>query len=468
MAKRKNGEGNWGVRTINGTQYKYYRKYYDWKEDYQTFYGKTEKEINRKRIEFEEKNKDKHKLNLKNVPNETFYYYCIYWIEKVKPFDGSDTKEVTLSGYYEAIETRIKNTDLGNTQIASLNTKSFQDYINEYCIKEKKYSRGTIKRTQSILNQICEHLYKKDKYASENYMSEVVIPSEKNIITKRKEIPFLEESDMNKLYNEFLRVDSNGSKVYGINSYAIIFIMYTGLRFSECAALKWKDINFDLKIVNITHVVSLIKNKQSDNPKYILVDTVGTKSTTSNRSIPLADIPLNILKELYKEQNENDYIFSNDGKTLLNNRNVTRTLNIMQKNSKCKVERCGLHSLRHTFGSYLILKGTDIKTVSELLGHSGIEITLNIYIHIINAQKASSIQLFNEVRSEQQEVQTEKKTDILKFLSENGINVIEIEEGMLGYIANNKIVKLPINKTISVETLEIKNIDIYNEFYKNI
>ena len=93
---------------------------------------------------------------------------------------------------------------------------------------------------------------------------------------------------------------------------------------------------------------------------------------------------------------------------------------------------------------------------------------MNIYVHIINAQKASSIQLFNEVRNEQQEVQTEKKTDILKFLSENGINVIEIEEGMLGYISNNKIVKLPINKTISVETLEIKNIDIYNEFYKNI
>ncbi len=468
MAKRKNGEGNWGIRTINGTQYKYYRKYYDWKEDYQTFYGKTEKEINRKRIEFEEKNKGKHKLNLKNVPNETFYYYCLYWIEKIKPYDGSDTKEVTLSGYYEAIETRIKNTDLGNTQISSLNTKVFQDYIDEYCIKEKKYSRGTIKRTQSILNQICEYLYKKDNYASENYMSNVIIPSEKNIPTKRKEIPFLEESDMNKLYNEFLRTDSNGSKIYGINSYVVIFIMYTGLRFSECAALKWKDINFDLKIVNITHVVSLIKNKQSDSPKYILVDTIGTKSNTSNRSIPLADIPFSILKELYHEQDENDYIFSNDGKTLLNNRNVTRTLNIMQKNSKCKIKKCGLHSLRHTFGSYLILKGTDIKTVSELLGHSGIEVTLNIYIHIINAQKASSIQLFNNLNTEKKEIKSENKTDILKFLSENGINIIEIEEGMLGYIDSNKIVKLPINKTISLESLEIKNIDVYNEFYKNI
>lgn len=469
MAKRKNGEGNWGVRTINGIQYKYYRKYYDWKQDYQTFYGKTEKEINKKRLEFEEKNKDKHKLNLKDIPNESFYYYCIYWVEKIKPYDGSETKEVTLSGYFETIESRIKNTDLGNTQIASLNTKVFQDYIDEYCIKEKKYSRGTIKRTQSILNQICEYLYL-NKYVSENYMSKIVIPAEKNMITKRKEVPFLEESDMSNLYNEFSRVDGNGKKIYGIGSYMVIFIMYTGLRFSECAALKWKDVDLKLKIINITHIVSRIRNKNNKSPHYILVDTKGTKSNTSNRSVPLADIPYSILKELYQNQNDEDYIFSNDGKTFLNNRNVTRTLNTMLKNSNCKVKKCGLHSLRHTFGSYLILKGTDIKTVSELLGHSGIEVTLNIYVHVINQQKAASIQLLNSSESIKENVETnnKQKVNLFKFLQNNGINIIEIEDGMLGYISDNKIIKLPINKSIVIGSTELKNIEIYNEFYNEI
>ena len=151
MAKRKNGEGNWGTRTINGVQYKYYRKYYDWKEDYHTFYGKTEKEINQKREQFELTNKDKHKFDVKNVKQETFYHYCKHWIEDIKPNDGSDTKQVTIDSYADMLDNRIKDTFLGNTQIASLNEDVFQDYIDDYCVKQKKYSRGTIKRTHLMI-----------------------------------------------------------------------------------------------------------------------------------------------------------------------------------------------------------------------------------------------------------------------------------------------------------------------------
>lgn len=463
MAKRKNGEGNWGTRTINGTQYKYYRKFYDWKDDYHTFYGKTEKEINQKRENFELKNKDKHKLDIKNIKQETFYYYCKNWIENIKPYDGTDTEQVTIDSYADIIDNRIKDTFLGNSQINSLSESIFQDYIDNYCVKQKKYARSTIKRTQSLLNQICEYMYKTDKYSICNYMENIIIPSEKNVKTKKREVPFLEESDMIKLYNEFKKTNSNGSRKYGINSYIVIFIMYTGLRISECLALKWKDVNFDLNIISITHSIVKIKNIDGKNPKHILVDTDGAKTYSSERSVPLSDVAVSILKELNKNNNPNDYIFSTNGKVVADNRNVTRTLNIMQKNSKCKVERCGLHSLRHTFGSYLILRGMDIKTVSELLGHSSIEITLNIYVHIINAQKASAIKLLDNVQNQT----TNIKIDAVESLNKMGISLLEIEEGMLGYIDNGKIVKLPINKTLTINDVIINNIDIYNEYYKN-
>lgn len=462
MAKRKNGDGNWGTRTINGTQYKYYRKFYEWKDDYHTFYGKTEKEINQKRERFEFKNRDKHKLDIKNIEKEQFYYYCKNWVEKIKPYDGTDTEQVTIDSYSDIIEHRVKNTLLGNTQIGSLNKEVFQNYIDNYCVKEKKYARSTIKRTQSLLNQICEYLYKNDNYASCNYMENIVIPSEKNIVTKKREIPFLNESDMQKLYNEFSKTNSTGKRKYGINSYVIIFIMYTGLRISECLALKWEDVDFNLNIIHITHSIVKIKNSDNKTPKHILKDTDSTKTYTSNRSIPLSEIALNILKELNHNQDKKCYIFSNDGITIINSRNVTRTLNIMQENAKCEVKKCGLHSLRHTFGSYLILKGTDIKTVSELLGHSSIEITLNIYIHVINAQKASAIKLFDNIKR----TNIQQNNNIIKKLGEYNIDIIEIEEGMLGYIKSGKLIKLPINKSIEVNDIIIDNIDIYNEYYR--
>lgn len=55
----------------------------------------------------------------------------------------------------------------------------------------------------------------------------------------------------------------------------------------------------------------------------------------------------------------------------------------------------GVHSLRHTFASMLFKKGVDPKTVSELLGHSDVSITYNIYIHIIHEQKTKAINLLN-------------------------------------------------------------------------
>lgn len=57
----------------------------------------------------------------------------------------------------------------------------------------------------------------------------------------------------------------------------------------------------------------------------------------------------------------------------------------------------GLHSLRHSFASRLFENGEDVKTVSEILGHSNITITYNTYIHLINDQKKTAIANLNRM-----------------------------------------------------------------------
>ena len=275
---------------------------------------------------------------------------------------------------------------------------------------------------------------------------------------------------MEKLYKEFLKEDSNGKKIYGINSYAIIFIMYTGLRISECISLKWEDINEELNIITISHSIIVLKDRdrKDGKTKYITKDTKDAKTKSSNRSIPLSERAKEILNELKKINSicdKKDYIFINKNGNLMNKRNVLRTLNKMQKNAKCEVEKCGLHALRHSFGSYLILHGTDIKTVSELLGHADIQITLNIYIHIINMQKASAISLFDTIKNNTVTNLEETGKSVLEELKNNKIDIIEIEDGMLGYVNEGKIIKLPINKSFELDNIKINNKDIYNEFY---
>lgn len=468
MTKRKNGEGSWGTKVIKGVSYNYYRKYYEETNEDKYFYGKTQKEVEQKRKEYEANIPDYVKIDKKNIPKVAFEDLCKYWITKVKPFDGSSTREITLNSYESIIDTRIYNTTLGHTQIGSFTKQSLEEY-RDYLAYDKKLSRASIKRTYCVLNQFCDYLVEK-KYIPINYAKEIKLPSENAVLTKKRDVKFLQEDDMNKLYQEHMKVDSDGKRIYNNNSYVVVFILYTGLRISECLALKWRDIDFDHKIISVTHTLSKVKR---NNISYI-VDNQHAKSDKGIRNIPITDRAFKVLDEIkkkYPNKSLDDYIFIDEKEQFLNQRNITKTLEKMLNNSGCSVKKCGLHALRHSFGSYLILHGTDVKTVSELLGHSDVSTTLNIYIHIINLQKMRAIQLFNndEIIStetkENNSLNQSSITETLEFLSDNGIQIIEIEDGMLGYLLNGKIVKVPINKTLDVAGRKIKNINIYSEFY---
>lgn len=107
--------------------------------------------------------------------------------------------------------------------------------------------------------------------------------------------------------------------------------------------------------------------------KTILLETE-PKSIYSRREIPLSDAMLNQLITLH---NKEEYIFGRD-KPL-----EPRTL---QNYFKRILEDAGqtpknFHILRHTFATNCIEGGTDVKSLSELLGHSDIQITLNRYVH---------------------------------------------------------------------------------------
>ena len=458
MARRKNGDGSWGKKTIKGTTYQYYKKYYPETQEEKYFYGKTITEIKQKRKVYEDAIPDYVKIDRSNMPKNYFEDLCMYWIKKVKPYDGSETREVTLSSYEGVINSRIKGTALGQTQIANLSKTTFEDY-RDYLLFDQKLARASIKRTFCVINQFCDYM-EENRYIAKNYSRAIKMPSENITITKRKEIKFLPEDDMNKLYAEHLKVSSTGERIYGRNSYIIIFILYTGLRIGECLALKWKDVDMVHNMISVNH--TLVKFKQDD--KTIVIDSPTTKTVNGTRNVPLNDRAIEMLngvKKMYPNKTPEDYVFLDSKEQFTNQSNITKTLGRMLKGASCSVGRCGLHSLRHSFGSFLILHGVDIKTVSELLGHSDVSITLNIYIHVINLQKMRAVQLFNVNDLNKDEI-----TNVLDFLKENKITIIEIEDGMLGYISDSKIIKIPMNKTLEVAGKQINNKDIYFEFYK--
>lgn len=65
--------------------------------------------------------------------------------------------------------------------------------------------------------------------------------------------------------------------------------------------------------------------------------------------------------------------------------------------SESKVKKCGLHALRHSYGSLLLSQGVDLKTISHLLGHADFRLTSQIYLDVTNKQLVDATELLNKM-----------------------------------------------------------------------
>lgn len=174
----------------------------------------------------------------------------------------------------------------------------------------------------------------------------------------------------------------------------ISLCFYTGIRLGELCALKWSDFDLEAGTMSIIRTVSRIRNSRPDGSKTRLY--VGTpKSRTSLRKIPLPVFLIRLLEEQYPgPAGENRYVLSNKEEPI-DPRAYQRLYKGLLTNVGVKDRK--FHAIRHTFATRALELGVDIKTLSEILGHSSVSITLNIYAHSLMEQKRVAIEKFNEM-----------------------------------------------------------------------
>lgn len=169
------------------------------------------------------------------------------------------------------------------------------------------------------------------------------------------------------------------------------------MRVGELLALKWDSVDFDKKTLTIKGTVQQVKNRDvSISKKYIMIEQNTTKTKSGMRIIPLSTMALEALNYFKVINNNHMYIVSSDINRPLSPRNLDRTFRSILTNAGI-TNIHGVYSLRHTFASMLFRKGVDVKTVSELLGHSDTGVTYNIYIHLIQEQKVKAIESLDDL-----------------------------------------------------------------------
>ena len=213
--------------------------------------------------------------------------------------------------------------------------------------------------------------YSEQEYGLRNPMCSISMPK-----IQRNGISVLNESERKNLQNHLVNNLNN-------TNIGILLTMYSGMRIGEICALKWSDIDLQSGIIRISKTVQRINDKIGSSKTKIIVGS--PKSRTSEREIPIPNCLVNILNE--RRQNENNYILSGTHKLIEPRTMQNRFKSVLKK---CGIRNVNFHLLRHTYATVCIENGFDAKTVSELLGHSNVNITLShsnsntkTYNHII-------------------------------------------------------------------------------------
>lgn len=322
---------------------------------YASCYGKTYREVKEKlkncTVQVLTGSKISKEISLKSVSK-----YCDNWLAVNK----NQVKESTVAKYLSTIDKHIKPF-FGNCSPQLITTEMTAEFI-DYLLTTKNLSAKTVKDTAVILKSIL-------KYISKNYgmdMIDIVMPK-----YTAKKIRVLSQEEQKKFF-EYLISDLD------IYKFGVLFALMTGLRIGEVCALRVGDIYLDERVVEVRETVQRIKNLSGEGPKTKLVFSA-PKSNTSARIVPLTTTAYELCKEKVSNTSPDAFLLTGSETEFIEPR--TLQFHIKKYGKVCGIEDMHFHVLRHTFATRCVEVGFEIKSLSEVLGHSSPRITLERYVH---------------------------------------------------------------------------------------
>lgn len=165
-----------------------------------------------------------------------------------------------------------------------------------------------------------------------------------------------------------------------LTHFGILLCFFTGLRIGEICALKWGDISMEEESIFVHHTMQRLQTTEKNEGKTKIIVS-SPKSVSSIRQIPLPSQIFEIIKNSQLTFHFPKEAFLLTGST--SKYVEPRTLQYQFKRilKKCDIKDANFHAVRHTFATRCIEVGCDVKSLSEILGHSNVNITLNCYVH---------------------------------------------------------------------------------------
>jgi integrase len=293
------------------------------------------------------------------------------WLLSLKP----QIKESTFNKYHNLLKKYI-NPELGKMPPGEITCGGLERMcarlLQEGGTGKRGLSGKTVADSLSVVRRVLS-------YASTHYEVKTCDANSVRVKQKGREIRIFSDSEQEKLCAYLY---SHPDKF----NTGILVCLFTGLRIGEICGLHWEDISFEDRTIRIRRTIQRIQLQNDTGSKTHVIIT-SPKSVNSLRTIPIPDILFPIICEHKK---------TNCGFFLTNSSDEFVEPRLMQIHFKKVIEECGLepanfHALRHSFATRCVELGMDVKCLSEILGHAGISITMERYVHPSMEMKRENI-----------------------------------------------------------------------------
>ena len=288
--------------------------------------------------------------------------------------------------WLDSYETTVKPTTYQNT-------KNYLNAIIEHHFKDIRIESVSVAMMQkiviklskkyvtylnylSIINRVFKYAVHLD-IVQTNPVDRIIRPKQQKL--RKEKIALIKEE-----LNQFLTLAKNDARPVLYTAWHIL--AYTGLRRGELLGLEWSDIDFKNKTISVSKTLVTINGRLS---------TQKPKTKRSARTISLDDSTVQVLKDWKLEQKKLFFKFGIKSKDIV----ITNTKGgyfdfahfrdeLKYFLGKHKLKQFSVHSLRHTHASLLFEAGIEPKTISDRLGHSNIQTTLDMYTHLNDKQRS--------------------------------------------------------------------------------
>lgn len=266
----------------------------------------------------------------------------------------------------------------GEGGASKISTQILREFIQQQLLVGRLDGKGGLspKTVTDILTIIRESM----AYAEDNGAMVVCNPQKLTIKRKEKEMRVLTSQEQAALVCVLMN-EVNLSK------FGVLLSLYTGIRIGELCALQWEDLCLNSSILKVRKTIQRIQNRNAEAERKTKVIITEPKSQCSIRDIPLPLFIVELAKRF--EAGPKAYVLSGTESRYVEPR-------IMQERFKQYIAEAGIadanfHATRHTFATRCVEVGFDLKSLSEILGHANVNITLNRYVHSSFELKSSNM-----------------------------------------------------------------------------